>query len=58
MGTTHVNGRISNVADESRSIEAMGFEIDPLQHAIRAVRTPLLTLRGRGDLRLAPAQIT
>jgi predicted aspartyl protease len=35
------------------TIEAMGFEIDPLQHAIRAVRKPLLALRGRGNLRLA-----
>lgn len=35
------------------TLEAMGFEIDPLQHAIRAIRKPLLALRGRGNLRIA-----
>ena len=35
------------------TLEAMGFEIDPLQHAVRAVRKPLFALRGRGNLRLA-----
>jgi hypothetical protein len=36
------------------TLEAMGFTLDPLQHQIRAVRKPLLTLRGRGNLRLVP----
>jgi predicted aspartyl protease len=34
------------------TLEALGFEIEPLQHAIRAVRKPLFALRGRGNLRL------